>query len=147
MHKLWWKHIYWINSTMPIKKVMWLCVNLTNQRRADRSRLQHLYVVLVLAKFPPLALVNHGLLIILIHLIGSMTLLFGSFWKAWAKSVIIKHFCIIVLHDYVPKQLASTAEHSDSIYCSLTACSEAQVIYHIWKWLYSVASPTFLSDI
>ncbi len=28
----------------------------------------------VLAKFPPLALVNHGLLIIPIHLIGSMTL-------------------------------------------------------------------------
>ncbi len=28
----------------------------------------------VLAKFPPLALVNHGLLIILIHLIGSISL-------------------------------------------------------------------------
>ncbi len=36
------------------------------------------YNLSVLAKFPPLALVNHGLLIIAIHLIGSMTLFLST---------------------------------------------------------------------
>ncbi len=35
VHKLWWKHIYRINSFMRIEKVMWLCAmrwdNFTNQ--------------------------------------------------------------------------------------------------------------------
>ncbi len=38
-HKLRWKHIYRINSSMRIEKVMWLCAmrrdNLTNQRLTD----------------------------------------------------------------------------------------------------------------
>ncbi len=58
-HKLWWKHIYRINSSMRIEKVMWLCAmrrdNLTNQRT---------------------------------DLVHSIYMLLWSFWKAWAKSVI-----------------------------------------------------------
>ncbi len=55
-----------------------------------------------------------------------------------------KYFCIIVWHDFVRKQLASTSERSDSIYCVLSARSEVQVIYIIydnyyiqWLFLYS----------
>ncbi len=38
-----------------------------------------------------------------------------------------KYFCIIVLHDCVPKQQASTSERSDSIYyvCSLWDASNS----------------------
>ncbi len=64
------------------------------------------------------------------------------------ESLTSKYFCIIiVLHDCVPKQLASISESNDRINCVTSALSEAQVIYHIWKWLYSVASPSFLRDI
>ncbi len=58
-HKLRWKHIYRINSSMCIEKIMWLCAmrrdNLTNQRT---------------------------------DLVHSIYMLLWSFWKAWAKSVI-----------------------------------------------------------
>ncbi len=63
------------------------------------------------------------------------------------QSLSSKCFCIIVLHDCVPKQQASASESNDSIYCVSFAHFEAQVIYRIWKLLYSVASPTFLSGI
>ncbi len=58
-HKLRWKHIYRINSSMRIEKVMWLCAmrrdNLTNQRT---------------------------------DLVHSIYMLLWSFWKAWRKSVV-----------------------------------------------------------
>ncbi len=61
------------------------------------------------------------------------------------ESLSSKYFCIIVLHDCVPKQLAPTSERSDSIYCVTSALSEAQIIlYHIRKLLYSLASLIFL---
>ncbi len=60
------------------------------------------------------------------------------------ESLSSTYFCIIVLHDCVPKQPASTSERSDSIYCVTSAHSEVQVICHIWKILYSVASTIFL---
>ncbi len=59
LHKLWWKHIYRINSSMRIKKVMWLCAlrrdNLANQWT---------------------------------NLVHSIYKLLWSFWNAWGKSVI-----------------------------------------------------------
>ncbi len=59
VHKLWWKHIYRINSSMHIEKVFRVCAmrqdNLTNQRT---------------------------------DLVHSIYMLFWSFWNAWAKSVV-----------------------------------------------------------
>ncbi len=44
-----------------------------------------------------------------------------------------KYFCIItVLHDCIPKQLASTSESNDCIYSVKSALSETQVIYYIY---------------
>ncbi len=60
------------------------------------------------------------------------------------QSLSSKYFCIIVLHDCVLKQLASTSKSNNRIYCVSSARSEVQVICHIWKLLYSVASPVFL---
>ncbi len=56
------------------------------------------------------------------------------------ESLSSKYFCIIVLLDSDPKQLASTSERSDSIYCVASARSEVQVIFHIWKLLYVTLS-------
>ncbi len=47
------------------------------------------------------------------------------------KSLSLKFFCIIVLHDCVLKQLASSSERSDNIYCITSARSEVKVIYII----------------
>ncbi len=114
-HKLWWKHIYRINSSMRIEKVMWLCAmrrdNLTNQ-------------------------------LWLISFTASICC-YGHSEKP-EQSLSSKYFCIIVLHDCVLKQLASTSESNNRIYCVSSARSEVQVICHIWKLLYSVASPVFL---
>ncbi len=58
-HNLRWKHIYWINSSMRVEKVMWLCAmrrdNLTNQQTD------------------------------LVHSIYKMS---WSFWNTWGRSVI-----------------------------------------------------------
>ncbi len=58
-----------------------------------------------------------------------------------------KYFCIIVWHDYVRKQPASTSERSDSIYCVLSARSEVQVIYIIYDNYYIQWISYILSDI
>ncbi len=60
------------------------------------------------------------------------------------ESLSSKYFCIIVLHNGVLKQQASTSECSDSIYCYVWSLWGANNLYHIWKLLYSVASPIFL---
>ncbi len=52
------------------------------------------------------------------------------------ESLSSKYFCIIVLNDCVLKQLASTSERSDSIYCVTSALSEAQIIYIIYENYY-----------
>ncbi len=52
------------------------------------------------------------------------------------ESLSSKYFCIIVLHDGVLKQLASTSERSDSIYCVTSDLSEAQIIYIIYENYY-----------
>ncbi len=67
-------------------------------------------------------------------------MLFWSFWNAWAKSV-IKVFLYNCLTRPRSQPAAFTSESNDSIYCVSSAHSEAQVIFHIWKLLYSVAYP------
>ncbi len=52
------------------------------------------------------------------------------------ESLTSKYFCIIILHDSVPKQLASTSESNDCIYCVSSARSETQVIYIIYENYY-----------
>ncbi len=49
------------------------------------------------------------------------------------QSLSSKYFCIIVLHDCVLKQLASTSESNNRIYCVSSARSEVQVIYVIYE--------------
>ncbi len=68
------------------------------------------------------------------------------FWSFWAKSV-IKVFLYNCLKRLCSQTAASTSESNERIYCVSSARSEPQVIYYIWKVLYSVASPSFLSDI
>lgn len=63
------------------------------------------------------------------------------------QSLSSKYVCITVLHDYVTKQQASSSENINCIYCVSSARSEVQIINQIWKWMYSVASPTFLIDV
>ncbi len=60
------------------------------------------------------------------------------------ESLSLNYFCIIVLHDDVPKQQAIHMSRSDRIYCVTSALSEAQIIYIIyenyyiqWLFLYS----------
>ncbi len=53
------------------------------------------------------------------------------------ESLSSKYFCIIVLHDCVPKQPASTSERSDSINCVTSARSEVQVIYIVYENYYN----------
>ncbi len=52
------------------------------------------------------------------------------------QSLSSKYFCIIVLHDCVPKQLAFTSESNNRIYCVSSARSEVQVIYIIYENVY-----------
>ncbi len=47
-----------------------------------------------------------------------------------------KYFCIIVLYDCVLKQLTSSSESSDSIYCVMPVRSEVQAIYIIYEHYY-----------
>ncbi len=64
------------------------------------------------------------------------------------KSLSSKYFCIIVLHDCVLKQLASTSESNNRIYCVSSARSEVQVIYVIYmKIIIFSGFSCILSDI
>ncbi len=45
------------------------------------------------------------------------------------QSLLSKYFCIIVLHDCVPKQQASSSESNNRIYCVSSACSD-----HYSQW-------------
>ncbi len=115
MHKLRWKHIYRINPSMRIKKVMWLCAlrwdNLTNQRT---------------------------------DLIHSICMLLWSFWKAWGKSVIK-----VFLYNCLTRLCSQTAGillrmQWPHLLCYICSLWWANNLDHIWKLLYSVASPIFL---
>ncbi len=46
------------------------------------------------------------------------------------------YFCIIVLHDCVPKPQASSSESNNRIYCVSSARSEVQVNYVIYENYY-----------
>ncbi len=67
-----------------VKPRSWLSVVIKNP--------MSLIVKSVLAKFPPLALVNHGLPIIPIHLIGSISLssppVAGVWWAHWRRCAV-----------------------------------------------------------
>ncbi len=52
------------------------------------------------------------------------------------QSLSSKYFCIIVLHDCVPKQLASSSESNNRTDCVSSARSEVQVIYIIYEMYY-----------
>ncbi len=52
------------------------------------------------------------------------------------ESLSSKYFCIIVLHDCVLKQLASTSNRRYSIYCVMSILSEVQIIYIIYENYY-----------
>ncbi len=97
------KHIYRINSSMRIKKVMWHSDvrrdNLTDQR-AD--------------------------------LVHSIYKLLWSFSEVCHQSI----FCIIVLHDCVLQQPASSSECNDRIYCVTSARSKAKLIYIMYENYY-----------
>ncbi len=67
---------------------------------------------------------------------------FWSFWNAWAKSV-IKVSLYNCLTQGCSQTAAFTSESNDSIYYVSSARSETQVIFHIWKFVYSVAYPSF----
>ncbi len=62
------------------------------------------------------------------------------------QSLSSKYFCIIVLHDCVLKQQHPPPKAMTAIIV-FRLLAEAQVIFYIWKLLYSVDSPSFLSDI
>ncbi len=55
-----------------------------------------------------------------------------------------KYFCIIVLHDCVLKQQHSPPNAVTALLCYVCSLWGASNLYHIWKLLYSVASPVFL---
>ncbi len=112
MHKLQWKHIYRINSSMRIKKVMQLFA-----MRRDN-------------------LTSNGP----ISFTASICC-YGHSEKP-EESLSSKYFCIIVLHDCVLKQQHPPPNAVTAFI--VLRLSEAQVIYHILKLLYSVASPIFL---
>ncbi len=117
-----WKCILRINSSKRIKKVTWLCAmgpqNLTNQW-TDLIP-QHLKCCYDHSEMPE-------------------------------QNLSSKYFCIIAsqkcLRRLRSQTAAFTSESNDRIHWVSSACSEAQVIYYIWKLLYSVASPTFLRDL
>ncbi len=113
-HKLRWKHIYRINSSMRIEKVMWLCAmrrdNLTNQRT---------------------------------DLVHSIYMLLWSFWKTWAKSVVKVFLYNYLLHDCVLKHQHPPLKVITAL-CLVCSLWGASNLCHIWKLLYSVASPVFL---
>ncbi len=52
--------------------------------------------------------------------------------KSLSKICRQNYFCIIVLHDCVSKQQASSSESNDRIYCVSFARSEVQVIDDLW---------------
>ncbi len=61
------------------------------------------------------------------------------------QSLSSKYFCIIILHDCVPKQQASSSESNDRIYCVSFARGASNLCYILkWLGLYSVASPIFI---
>ncbi len=49
------------------------------------------------------------------------------------QSLSSKYFCLIVLHDCVPKQLASSSESNNRTDCVSSARSEVQVFYIIYE--------------
>ncbi len=104
---LWWKHIYQINSSMRIGKVMWWD-NLTNQRT---DLVLSIYVVMVILKS------------------------------------LVKVFLYNCLTRLRSQTAASASESNDSIYCLVFSLWGASNLCHIWKLLYSLASPSFLSNI
>ncbi len=106
---------YRINSSMRIKKVMWLCAmrwnNLTNQWT---------------------------------DLVHSIYKLLWSFWKAWGKSVIkvFLYNCLTWLCSQTAGFHLRT--HWQHLLCLICLLWGANNLYNIWKLLYSVASPIFL---
>ncbi len=59
-----------------------------------------------------------------------------------------KYFCIIVLHDCVPKQQASSSESNNLIYCVLSARSEVHANYVIYENYFILPNLSYiLSDI
>ncbi len=133
-HKLRWKHIYRINSSMRIKKVMWLCAvrrdNLTNQWT---------------------------------DLIHSIYMLLWSSWKAWEKSVIkvFLYNCQIPKQQHPPpnavtalcyvcslwgtnnlyyiwKLLYSVAPPIFLVIFSVTVYQEVTVLFSLTRWMETV---------
>ncbi len=60
------------------------------------------------------------------------------------QSLSSKYFYMIVLHNCTPKQQHSPPKAMKAFIVFRLLRSEAQVIFHIWKLLYSVAYISFL---
>ncbi len=114
-----WKCIMQINSSKCIKKVMWLCAmgrhNLTNQQ--TDLILQHLKCCYIHSE------------------------MFEQSLSSKFFSIIASQKCLTWLRS---QTAASTSESNDRLHCVSSARSEAQILYYIWKLLYS---PAVLNDL
>ncbi len=113
-----WKCIMQINSSKCIKKVMWLCAmgrhNLTNQQT---DLIQHLKCSYIHSE------------------------MYEQSLSSKFFSIIASQKCLTRLRS---QTAVSTSESNDRHHWVSSARSEAQILYYIWKWLYS---PAFLNDL